>query len=260
MKIFFFKYQGAGNDFVIIDNRKNTFDRNDTRLVARLCDRRFGIGSDGLMLLCNSDVSDFEMVYYNSDGNSSSMCGNGGRCIVNFARHLGITKEKAVFVAVDGLHEAVSCGSTVKLRMNDVNNIEFTEDFYFLDTGSPHYVKFVEGLDLYDVYTEGQAIRNSPRFLANGTNVNFVEREPGYLFVRTYERGVEDETLACGTGVTASALVAAMKGLCGKHGSCDVKTPGGKLKVYFKQTSSHSFSDIWLEGPAEKVFEGEIEI
>jgi diaminopimelate epimerase len=260
MKIPFSKYHGSGNDFVMIDNRKQFFDKEDNTLIASFCERRTGIGADGLLLLESRAGYDFEMIYYNSDGNTSTMCGNGGRCIVNFSRQLGITGTKANFLAIDSPHEAVSKGSHVKLKMKEVPEIEYTGDAYFLDTGSPHYVKFVNGLALYDVYKEGQEIRNSPRFLAKGTNVNFVEREHGRLFVRTYERGVEDETLACGTGVTASALVAAMNGYCEKPGICEVKTSGGNLKVYFKHQGGGSFTDIWLEGPALRVYDGEVEI
>jgi diaminopimelate epimerase len=260
MNISFAKYQGAGNDFVVIDNRSHFFDKSDTRLVSFLCDRRFGIGADGLMLLEPHAGYDFEMVYFNSDGNPSSMCGNGGRCIVDFARTLGLTKNKAHFLAVDGAHDAMAEGELVRLKMNDVLHIEEINGGFVLDTGSPHFITFVKGLALFDVYSEGQRIRNSSRFLQDGINVNFCECEPGLLHVRTYERGVEDETLACGTGVTASVLVAAMTGVGGKGGKCQVKTPGGDLTVYYKQTGIDSFTDIWLEGPARKVFEGQITV
>jgi diaminopimelate epimerase len=261
MKIQFAKYQGAGNDFVIIDNRNHVFNKSDNRLVAALCDRKFGIGADGLMLIENREGFDFEMIYYNSDGKLSSMCGNGGRCIVDYARKLGITDSaRSYFLAVDGPHEASSAGDVIRLKMNDVAQIQDRGEYYFLDTGSPHCVKLVSGLALYDVYNEGRKIRHSPAFEETGTNVNFIERAPGYLYVRTYERGVEDETLACGTGVTASVLVAATRGLCGKEDSCDVKTPGGKLKVFFKRTGESSFTDVWLQGPAKEVFRGEVEV
>ncbi len=261
MKIQFSKYQGAGNDFVIIDDRTQRFDRSNIRLVASLCERKFGIGADGLILVGEKKGYDFEMIYYNADGGLSSMCGNGGRCIVDFALRHGISKGTLThFLAVDGPHEAIAGRGSIRLKMKDVVQIEETDEYCFLDTGSPHYVKLIEGLALYDVYHEGHHIRYSPRFRANGTNVNFIERIPGYLYVRTYERGVEDETLACGTGVTAAVLVASLKGLCGKEGACDVKTPGGKLKVFFKRTGEHSFTDIWLQGPAVEVYRGEVEI
>ncbi|MFI5149544.1 MAG: diaminopimelate epimerase [Bacteroidia bacterium] len=259
MKIRFTKYQGAGNDFVLIDNRNASFDKTDNALIAHLCDRRFGIGADGLMLLENKVGYDFEMVYFNADGNLSSMCGNGGRCIVDYAKRLGVTSDDVFFYAADGPHQALVKHHTIKLKMKDVDQIRVEGDHYFLDTGSPHYVKIVTGLALYDVFNEGSHIRHLPAFGKEGTNVNFIEREPGYLFVRTFERGVEDETMACGTGVTASALVAVVNNMSGKPDSCDVKTPGGKLQVYFKRTGEFSFTDIWLEGPAVRVFEGEIE-
>jgi diaminopimelate epimerase len=260
MIVSFAKYQGAGNDFVIIDNRQHIFDRTKSALIAGLCDRKFGIGADGLMLLENKSGYDFEMVYFNSDGKPSSMCGNGGRCIVSFSTQVGITTSHARFLAVDGAHEAFITEHVVKLKMNDVSDIEQCGTDYFLNTGSPHYVKMVEGLDKFDVSGEGRRIRNSERFLPGGTNVNFIEPTSDALFVRTYERGVEAETLSCGTGVTASALVAAFKGWCGMQGFCEVKTLGGNLKVYFARTGKSSFSDVWLEGPAMKVYEGTIDI
>jgi diaminopimelate epimerase len=260
MTLSFDKYQGSGNDFILIDNRDAIFDKSDVKLVARLCDRRFGIGADGLMLLEHKTQADFEMIYYNSDGRLSSMCGNGGRCIMDFAKNLGVIRDQAVFLAADGLHEAHFKDSLVRLKMSDVKNIEAGEGFFFLDTGSPHLVKFVTELSAYDVFHEGRSIRNSPRFLSQGTNVNFAQSESDALFVRTYERGVEDETLACGTGVTAAALVAALKGVNSGTGQMNIRTPGGLLKVYYEQTGDNSFRNIWLEGPATKVFHGEIQI
>jgi diaminopimelate epimerase len=260
MTLSFDKYQGSGNDFIIIDNRKELFPKADNQLVARLCDRRFGIGADGLILLENKTQADFDMIYYNADGGLSSMCGNGGRCMMDFAKQHGIIQNKAVFLAADGLHEAVFEGTSVKLKMGDVNTIESGEGFFFLDTGSPHFVKFVDELEAYDVFTEGRAIRNSKRFLREGTNVNFIELQAGVLFVRTYERGVEAETLACGTGVTAAALVSAMKGSSQQNGCTAIKTPGGNLNVYYQKKGECAFEQIWLEGPAVKVFHGEIGI
>jgi diaminopimelate epimerase len=254
----FYKYQGTGNDFIIIDNRNSIFDRANNELVKKLCHRRFGIGADGLMLLQNKSGYDFEMVYYNSDGNEGSMCGNGGRCIVEFARSLGLANDKTFFYAPDGAHEAIVKPSFVSLKMNDVNGIEQNDEFCFLNTGSPHYVKFVNDLNNYNVFEEGRKIRYSERFKAQGTNVNFVENTGKELFVRTYERGVEDETYSCGTGVTASALVAAIKNQSTDSNYCDIKTPGGNLKIRFNMQNTNSFNDIWLEGPAEFVFKGEI--
>lgn len=254
----FFKYQGTGNDFIIIDNRAMKFNRADTALVAQLCDRRFGIGADGLMLLQNAQGYDFEMVYYNSDGRESSMCGNGGRCIVEFARTLGLVKNKAFFLASDGEHEAIVKPSFISLKMNNVSKVELGADYSFLNTGSPHYVAFVNDVENYNVYEKGKAVRYNDRFKAEGTNVNFVEKKYNELFVRTYERGVEGETYSCGTGVTAAALVAALKSVSTTDSSCDIKTLGGSLKVKFTKQPDNSFTDIWLEGPATFVFKGTI--
>lgn len=256
----FYKYQGTGNDFIIIDNRDLKFDRADNAVVAGLCDRRFGIGADGLMLLQTKNGYDFEMVYYNSDGNESSMCGNGGRCIVEFARTLGLVKEHAHFIATDGEHEAVVKPGFISLKMKDVNEIEQHSDFSFLNTGSPHYVAFVDNVESYNVFEEGKKIRNNARFKAEGTNVNFIEKMNTDLFVRTYERGVEGETYSCGTGVTAAALIAAIKNVATEQNFCDIKTLGGNLKVKFTKHPDNSFTDVWLEGPATFVFKGEIEI
>lgn len=260
MLLQFYKYQGTGNDFVIIDNRKMQFDRSNTELVKRLCHRRFGIGADGLMLLQEKNGYDFEMVYYNSDGNESSMCGNGGRCIVEFARSLGLVNNKTLFVATDGEHEAFAQPGYVALKMKDVATVEHNKDYFYLNTGSPHYVAFVKDVADYDVYNTGKGIRYNERFKAVGTNVNFVEKQGNGLFVRTYERGVEDETYSCGTGVTAAAVVAASEGTATTQEYCDIHTLGGDLKVRFKRNADGSFSDIWLEGKATFVFKGEIEV
>jgi diaminopimelate epimerase len=260
MTFHFYKYQGTGNDFIIMDNRDLKFDRKNTVLVKQLCDRHFGIGADGLMLLQNREGYDFEMVYYNSDGNESSMCGNGGRCIVEFARTLGLVKEKAFFVATDGPHEALVKPNYIALKMNDVTTIECNADHFYLNTGSPHYVAFVNGIADFNVFEEGKRIRNNARFKAQGTNVNFIEKQADDLFVRTYERGVEDETFSCGTGVTAAAIVAAIQAISTTQNYCSIKTLGGNLKVSFKRQADNVFTDIWLEGPATFVFEGEIAI
>lgn len=260
MQLQFYKYQGTGNDFIIIDNRDFKFNRDNNKLVAKLCDRRFAIGADGLMLLQSKTGYDFEMVYYNSDGNESSMCGNGGRCIVEFARNLGLVKEKAFFIATDGEHAAVVSPSFISLKMNDVNGVEMNEQFSFLNTGSPHYVAFVNEVENFNVFEEGKKIRNNARFKAEGTNVNFIEKQNTDLFVRTYERGVEGETYSCGTGVTAAAIVASLKNAATAQNYCNIKTLGGNLKVKFEKGINNSFTNIWLEGPATFVFKGEIEI
>lgn len=256
----FYKYQGTGNDFIIIDNRDLKFNRADNGLVAKLCDRRFGIGADGLMLLQIKAGYDFEMVYYNSDGNESTMCGNGGRCIVEFARTLDLVNEKAYFAAIDGDHEAIVKPGFISLKMKNVNEVELNEDYSFLNTGSPHYVSFINDVASYNVAEEGKKIRNNNRFKSAGTNVNFIEKQFNVLFVRTYERGVEGETYSCGTGVTAAALVAAIKNVSTAKDFCDIKTLGGNLKVKFKKHADNSFTDVWLEGPATFVFKGEIAI
>jgi diaminopimelate epimerase len=260
MKRTFYKYEGTGNDFILFDDREATFDHSDTKRIAHLCNRRFGIGADGLMLLRNKQGFDFEMVYFNSDGNPSSMCGNGGRCISRFAVDIGaVKKHELSFLAIDGPHTAIIGPETVKLKMNDVKEIENGAGFYFMSTGSPHYVKFVADVPAMDVVSEGKKIRNNERFAKEGTNVNFVAEDKGGIFVRTYERGVEDETLSCGTGVTASALAAALKGIASSAEKCAVHTRGGNLSVHFKREGDH-FSNVWLEGPATFVFKGEIEL
>jgi diaminopimelate epimerase len=259
MKIFFYKYQGTGNDFILIDNRKNEVSLT-TEQVAFLCHRRFGIGADGLMLLELEPGVDFKMVYFNSDGRESSMCGNGGRCITAFAKRLGLIQDQAKFIAVDGVHESSVSDGIVSLKMKDVKQIEKLADHYVLNTGSPHYVKFVEDIENYDVKEEGRTIRNSEPFAADGINVNFIEKLEDVLFVRTYERGVEDETYSCGTGVTAAALVAALNFASTGKNSCKIKTLGGDLNVKFDKVLESNFYNIWLEGPAEFVFDGSIEL
>lgn len=259
MTINFSKYQGAGNDFVIIDNRTDFFDKSDYRTIRKICDRRFGIGADGLMLLQNKKGYNFEMVYFNSDGHEGTMCGNGGRCIVAYAYHREIVDSYTKFWAIDGEHEAnVLAPDYVKLKMNDVTDIEIGKNYFFMNTGSPHYVAFVNELETINVFEEGQKIRYNDRFKSKGTNVNYVELKENSLFVRTYERGVEDETLACGTGITAAALAAALR-LDIEDSSFNIKALGGNLKVSFHREEKN-FKNIWLEGPAKKVFEGTIAI
>jgi diaminopimelate epimerase len=261
VKIKFYKYQGAGNDFILIDNRKNIINHQNPKLIASLCDRRFGIGGDGMMLLQEKAGYDFEMIYYNADGQPSSMCGNGGRCIVAFAKFLGIIDTETDFLAVDGLHHAkISAnGDWVSLQMIDVDVINKDEDAYVLDTGSPHYIKQVSGLKDMDVYHDGYAIRNNNTYKANGINVNFVEPLNGGYFVRTFERGVEDETYACGTGVTAVAVAMAKHHNQTGKLNTPIKVLGGELNIRFETDGKH-FSHIFLEGPAVMVFDGQIEI
>ncbi|WOD43673.1 diaminopimelate epimerase [Hwangdonia lutea] len=253
----FYKYQGTGNDFVMIDNRQQTFDKNNTKLVASLCDRRFGIGADGLILLENHDNLDFKMVYYNADGNQSSMCGNGGRCLVAFANQLGVIKNKAVFEAIDGLHHAAINGDIVKLQMQNVDVIENHRQHVFLDTGSPHHVQFENQIEDFDIKTKGAKIRYGAPYNKAGSNVNFVKKISSTEFrVRTYERGVEDETLSCGTGVTAVALAMHYIGETEKN-LITLHTQGGDLQVSFNAENG-AYNNVWLIGPAKLVFQGKI--
>ena len=255
----FYKYQGTGNDFVMIDDRTEQFPQNPA-LIAQLCDRRFGIGADGLILLQNAEGYDFRMVYFNADGNQGSMCGNGGRCTVRFAHDLGVIQDSTRFIAVDGEHLASVCEEDIFLKMSDVSQIERHHEYDFLNTGSPHYVTFFSDLTELDVYEKGYAIRYADEWVARGgTNVNFVQvLDPETLFVRTYERGVEDETYSCGTGVTACALSAHLRH--GMQEPINIRTLGGNLRVSFTQLEDGNFENIYLIGPAKRVFEGEISL
>ncbi len=252
----FYKYHGTGNDFVIIDNRDGQIQLT-TAQVAALCQRRTGIGADGLMLLESAQGNDFKMVYYNADGNESTMCGNGGRCIVAFARSLNIVTEKASFLAIDGVHDAkINPDGTVSLHMQDVPTMEVHDGYTVLNTGSPHYIRWQNSVDNMDVVSEGRRIRNLPEFGSKGINVNFVAFSGDRLSVRTYERGVEDETLSCGTGVTAAAIAATCHSL--GHYTTHIDTPGGQLTVSFQKDTATSARDIVLTGPAVFVFKGHI--
>ncbi|MBK85846.1 MAG: diaminopimelate epimerase [Flavobacteriaceae bacterium] len=257
MAIKFFKYQATGNDFLIIDNRLDKFNKNNTKLIAKLCDRRFGIGSDGLILLESSTDYDFEMIYYNADGKQSSMCGNGGRCIVAFAKSLKIIQDTTNFMAIDGLHKATIDGSQVSLKMRDVVKISKVNGGFMLDTGSPHYVSMRSDLNAIDVKFEGSQIRNSTIFKKEGININFVKSINQNRFaVRTYERGVEDETFSCGTGVTATAIAMHASKETDKK-RIELQTKGGILEVCFEVDNS-TYVNVWLSGSAQYVFEGTI--
>ncbi len=254
MECNFFKYQATGNDFVLIDNREETFPAGDRELVARMCHRRFGIGADGLILLGEEPGADFRMTYFNSDGRPGSLCGNGGRCIVAFARFLGIIGESCRFLASDGLHFARISGDSVSLQMGDVGEIRKKPRYFYLDTGSPHHVQEVPDLEDFDVAREGERLRYS-LYGEQGSNINFVEQAgDGVLRVRTYERGVEAETYSCGTGVTAVALAMDHAGRV-PSSPVQVETRGGSLEVSFEKTGD-GYSDIWLTGPARQVFKG----
>lgn len=261
MQLNFFKYQGTGNDFILADNRKNEYSSLNQSQIHQLCDRRFGIGADGLMLLNEKNGYDFEMKYYNADGKEGTMCGNGGRCMVKFAYHLGMHKEVYRFLASDGVHEAeIDTDGIVSLKMKDVKKINRFHNDFILDTGSPHYIKLVNDVMNFEVYKKGYEIRHSKEFEEEGINVNFVEQltEPDKIIVRTFERGVEDETFSCGTGVTAAALVCYHN----ENGfnEVEVQTIGGQLSVEYDRVDDSRFVNIWLCGPAEKVFEGSTEI
>ena len=253
----FTKYHGTGNDFVMIDDRSATFDIENTVLIEEMCSRRFGIGADGLILLRNAEGYDFEMIYFNADGNQSTMCGNGGRCIVQFAHSLGVFETECTFIAIDGAHEAKIVGDhQIKLKMVPVEQIHSDGEALVLDTGSPHYVSIVESIDAIDVKLEGSRVRYSDQYAREGINVNFIELGDGNIKVATYERGVEDETYSCGTGVTAAAL--AVQKIASKRfqSPVHIKTKGGELRVYFSKGEDKAYSDIWLEGPVTKTFEG----
>ncbi|WP_396634249.1 diaminopimelate epimerase [Maribacter sp. R86514] len=252
----FYKYQGTGNDFVMIDNRNEEFPKDNTELIAKICHRRFGVGADGLILLENDEATDFKMVYYNADGNESSMCGNGGRCIVAFAHFLEIIKKDTVFIAVDGLHEATIIDDVVSLKMIDVKEIKEKSSALFMNTGSPHHVQMVSDLKSFDVTKEGARMRYGV-YGEKGSNINFVEANTkGGFDIRTYERGVEDETLSCGTGVTAVALSMYHLGNT-KDKSIAVNALGGQLEVTFEEEDG-VYSNIFLKGEAKQVFKGEL--
>lgn len=257
MTVNFVKYQGTGNDFILIDHRHPFFNKEDAELISRLCDRRFGIGADGLILLETHPEVDFEMVYFNADGRPSSMCGNGGRCTVHFAKQLGIIGSKTRFMAVDGIHEASIENNWVALHMGDVRQIDTLTGAFFLDTGSPHHVQLCDAVDAVDVPYQGAKIRYGTYGQA-GANVNFVNQEASDSFkVRTYERGVEDETLSCGTGVTAVALAMHHAGYTTSN-TVQIETPGGRLQISFTK-QEEGYTDVVLAGPATAVFTGQWE-
>jgi|TARA_B110000114_G_scaffold184796_1_gene229522 diaminopimelate epimerase len=258
MKHLFYKYQGTGNDFVMIDNRLDAFDKNNSDLIAHLCHRRTGVGADGLILLESESDYDFRMVYFNADGNESTMCGNGGRCIVAFANFLGIIEDKTHFVAIDGPHLARISDAYVELKMQEVSTVNSNENYHILDTGSPHYVALQSGLQAIDMNAEGSKIRHSAPFDSSGVNVNFAEKINEDTFaIRTYERGVEGETLSCGTGATAVAIAMYHSNQTSSK-SITLEAQGGNLRVRFEPLAS-SYSDVWLCGPTKQVFKGDLE-
>ncbi|MFW5792755.1 MAG: diaminopimelate epimerase [Bacteroidota bacterium] len=265
MKIDFYKYHGTGNDFIIIEDPDKGFIKSQTspeKFINLLCNRRFGIGADGLILLQNSSKYDFSMKYYNSDGSEGSMCGNGGRCIAAFAKHKGIGGNRLTFEAIDGEHDVIiEKNSLVKLKMQDVLAYQKIGKSFLINTGSPHYIKFVKNNKSINVIKEGSKIRNDKKYSSEGVNVNFVELKNNLLLVRTFERGVEDETLSCGTGVVASAIAAYLNGVKKPATGFKIITKGGELKVSFSiNQQSGIIENVWLKGPAKFVYKGTIDL
>lgn len=259
MEYTFYKYQGTGNDFILIDNRFQSLPCNDSSIIERLCDRRFGIGADGLILLQESKSYDFKMVYFNANGKEGSLCGNGARCTVAFAKFINCIDTKATFEAVDGLHNASITDNIVSLQMNDVIDIQEFENHCFLDTGSPHHIEMVEDIKTHDTVVLGRLIRNREPYNKVGTNVNFVQQLSVSKFAaRTYERGVEGETFSCGTGAVAVAL-AMYQTKKTTHNSIEIETKGGRLDVQFVPTKK-GYEKIFLLGPAEQVYSGTIKL
>ncbi len=258
MQTRFYKYQGTGNDFIMIDDRDATFPKDDIAYIAHCCDRRFGIGADGLILVQEHPSADFKMVYFNADGRESTLCGNGARCTVAFAAFLGMIEQQTTFMAIDGLHTAsIEADKTVALRMHDVNELNCAATHTFLDTGSPHHVALVQDLAHFPVVEEGRKIRHGAPYYTEGSNVNFVEKVNDTTFaIRTYERGVEDETLSCGTGATAVALAMHKTGETQAE-RLAILVEGGQLSVSFKP-SAKGYTQIDLQGPATFVYEGVI--
>ncbi|MCB2221902.1 MAG: diaminopimelate epimerase [Bacteroidetes bacterium] len=262
MKLHFSKYHGTGNDFIIIDNRNNEVNLTKQE-IKWLCDRHLGIGADGLMLLFHTIPFDFEMKYFNADGGEGTMCGNGGRCIVAYAHHLGMSDQRAHFLTIDGEHhgeilEQKDHISMIKVTLQDIHQIERNQNDYIINTGSPHYVKFVNSLEGMDIFNRGKEIRWDERFQPEGLNVNFVVSKAENLIVRTFERGVENITLSCGTGVTAAAVAADLKSN-GTRNQYQIETLGGELMVRFEK-QHNVYKNVSLTGPVKHVFDGSIEI
>ena len=252
----FYKYQATGNDFIIIDDREELFDIDDSNLIKSLCERKMGVGADGLILLRNHNSYDFEMIYFNSDGNQSTLCGNGARCIVSFANTLDIISSKSTFLAIDGIHQANIYDKSVSIKFNDIKSIQFDNGNYIVDSGSPHFITFKDNIENLDVENEGRSIRNMDKFSRDGINVNFVSLGDS-IRIRTYERGVESETLSCGTGAVAASIALFYSGLF-EDNEVDLQTNGGLLSVTFDEFNG-VFKNIWLTGEANLVYIGEFE-
>ena len=256
MIIEFFKYQGTGNDFIIIDDRKNIFNEKDNNLISSLCERKMGIGADGLILLRNDRDYDFNMVYFNSDGYESSMCGNGGRCIISFAQTLNIIENKTLFKAIDGLHEGLILNEVIKIKMNEVSKIRKIDNGLMMNTGSPHYIEIVNDLEKINIEKRGKEINCSRFFSKDGVNVNFVQANQD-IYMRTYERGVNSETLSCGTGAVAASIALNHMSLV-KDNTIQINTRGGSLQVSF-ELENGNYHNVWLSGEVDLVYVGEIE-
>lgn len=252
----FYKYQATGNDFIIIDDREELFEIDDSNLIKSLCERKMGVGADGLILLRNHNSYDFEMIYFNSDGNQSTLCGNGARCIVSFANTLDIISSKSTFLAIDGIHQANIYDKSVSIKFNDIKSIQFDNGNYIVDSGSPHFITFKDNIENLDVEGEGRSIRNMDKFSRDGINVNFVSLGDS-IRIRTYERGVESETLSCGTGAVAASIALFYSGLF-EDNEVDLQTNGGLLSVTFDEFNG-VFKNIWLTGEANLVYIGEFE-
>lgn len=254
MTISFYKYQGTGNDFIMIDDRSNSFLVSD-KIISNLCDRRMGIGADGLILIKKHSNLDFKMVYYNGDG-SQSLCGNGSRCAVNFAKKLNIITDRAKFLTVNGIYKATIDKDIINLNMKDISVVKIKGKDFFIDNGSPHHIIFTQNNKAIDVFSESKKIRGSLMYQPNSININFVEiLSNNTINVRTFERGVENETLSCGTGVVASALAASLKNI---QNPMNIQTKGGNLKVTFSKNNDTYFQNIVLSGTAKMVYKGEV--
>ena len=259
MQLDFYKYEGTGNDFVIIDNRELTFQKNDKTLIQSICDRKKGVGADGLILLENDDELDFSMIYFNADGSESGFCGNGSRCITHLANYLNIINKNALFNAIDGVHESKIINGKISVKMNDLLKSEIFKynDKYnttFIDTGSPHLIRLYENIDKIDIVKEARELKLKYSEYTDGLNINFCEISDSKIKLRTYERGVEDETLSCGTGAVASAVFLKDYGLV-SHDKIEILMKGGLLCVELNK-EKNLFSDIWLSGEVNMVFKG----
>ena len=256
----FEKYQGTGNDFIMLNNMDGRYDWLTAEHVVRLCDRRFGIGADGLIRINAVDHYDFELDYFNSDG-TKSFCGNGARCGLAFAYSLGFCKEESSFLGCDGPHLGRVEGDLYSIKMKDVSSVQKMGQDFVLDTGSPHYVSFTDNLEKTNIVEKGRAIRYSPEFKASGINVNFLSKgKVNHIAIRTYERGVEDETLSCGTGATASAIVYAEANELHGDVRINVEVVGGELAISFTRTSDSNYTNVYLVGPAKMVFKGQLNL